>query len=63
MTSDTAPQPEHEEHTEAVKHVAEAHQLLKRLHERLNEHPELELAILKLETALSILTVKTGGML
>lgn len=63
MTRDSAPKPKDEEHAKAVQHLAEAHQLLKHLHDRLNEHPELELAIVKLETALSILTVKTGGML
>lgn len=54
---------EGEHHGEAAQHVAEAHQLLKNLRERLDQHPELEEAIRKLETALNILTVKTGGML
>jgi len=32
------------------------------LRKRIGEHPELQEAITKLEMALSILTVKTGGM-
>jgi hypothetical protein len=51
---------------EAAKHVASARHLLTELRKKLHgvgEHPELEEAITKLEVALSILTVKTGGML
>ena len=52
---------------QAAEHVAGAHHLLKSVRERLagleNQHPELDEAITKLEMALSILTVKTGGML
>lgn len=50
---------------DAAKHVAGAHHLLNELRKKLRveEHPELEEAITKLEVALSILTVKTGGML
>jgi hypothetical protein len=47
----------------AVEHVSGAHELLQALRQRIGEHPELSEAIVKLETALSILTVKTGGML
>jgi hypothetical protein len=47
----------------ATAHVASAHQILKTLQEKIGKHPELGDAITKLETALSILTVKTGGML
>jgi len=46
-----------------IEPVSEAHQLLKGLREKLDEHPDLEEAITKLELALSILTTKTGGML
>jgi uncharacterized membrane protein len=53
--------------TEASQHVASAHGLLKALRERLakteQRHPDLEESILKLETALNLLTVQTGGML
>ncbi len=47
----------------AAEHVSEAHDLLQRLRERVDQYPELERAIEQLEMALSILTVKTGGML
>ena len=46
----------------AVAHVSGAHELLVSLRKRIGEHPELQEAITKLEMALSILTVKTGGM-
>jgi len=36
---------------------------LQALRKRIGEHPELAEAIVKLESALSLLTVKTGGML
>jgi hypothetical protein len=50
--------------TPAVQHVAGAHQLLKGLREKfgLEQHPELQEAITKLELALNDLTVNTGGM-
>jgi hypothetical protein len=50
-------------HGAAVEHVFNAHDLLQSLRQRIGEHPELKEAIVNLETALSILTVKTGGML
>jgi hypothetical protein len=50
-------------HGPAVEHVSSAHDLLQALRKRIGEHPELAEAIVKLETALSILTVKTGAML
>jgi hypothetical protein len=61
-------QPENEpkeipEHAPAVEHLSSAHELLNNLRKRIGEHPELGEAITKLETALSLLTVKTGGML
>ncbi|MBZ5654923.1 MAG: hypothetical protein LAO56_06545 [Acidobacteriia bacterium] len=48
---------------EAAEHVTGAHTLLKALQEELGEHPELRQAINKLEMALAILGVQTGGML
>jgi len=51
------------EQVPAIEHVTSAHELLQALRKRIGEHPELAEAIVKLETALSILTVKTGGML
>lgn len=56
-------QPPIPEHAPAIEHVSGAHELLQALRKRIGEHPELAEAIVKLETALSILTVKTGGML
>ena len=51
------------EHLPAIEHVSSAHELLQTLRKRIGEHPELAEAIVRLETALSMLTVKTGGML
>jgi hypothetical protein len=48
---------------DAGARVAEAHGLLKKMKEQRVAHPELDLAIEKLEMALSILTTNTGGML
>jgi hypothetical protein len=50
---------------EAAKHVAGARHLLTSLRHKIgaDAHPELEEAITKLEVALSILTIETGGML
>jgi len=47
----------------AADHIAEAHRRLSILRKQLDEHPDLEAAIERLELALSILTTKTGGML
>jgi hypothetical protein len=47
---------------QAVEHVAGAHSLLKGLQEKIGEHPEIGQAVQKLEMALAILEVKTGGM-
>jgi hypothetical protein len=64
MPSQTAPEPkQNPAHTPVVEHVSGAHELLNSLRKRIGEHPELAEAITKLETALSMLTVKTGGML
>jgi hypothetical protein len=48
---------------QAADHVTGAHTLLKALQEEIGEHPELGQAINKLEMALAILGVQTGGML
>ena len=48
---------------DAAEHVAEAHRILSGLRQQLDRHPDLEEAISKLETALNILTLKSGGML
>lgn len=51
------------EKADAADHVAEAHRRLSLLRQQLDAHPDLEVAIERLEMALSILTTKTGGML
>jgi hypothetical protein len=58
-------QSEHNEQnpTQAATHISGAHDLLKVLQEKIGHHPELGAAITKLEMALNILAVKTGGML
>lgn len=48
---------------QAADQVTGAHTLLKVLQEEIGEHPELGQAINKLEMALAILGVQTGGML
>lgn len=48
---------------QAAEHVAGAHHLLQALQDKLGEHPEIGQAIHKLESALAILEVQTGGML
>ena len=64
MSSPNAPEPkQNPEQVPIVEHVSGAHELLNALRKRIGEHPELAEAIAKLESALNILTVKTGGML
>jgi hypothetical protein len=48
---------------QAAEHVAAAYRLLKILQGKMGEHPEIEQAVNKLEMALAILGVQTGGML
>jgi hypothetical protein len=62
MTTDKGHKPE-PDHAQAATQVAGAHKILKTLQERIGEHPELGVAITKLEMALNILAVKTGGVL
>jgi hypothetical protein len=52
-----------EDENNAAEHVASAHQLLKELQKKAGTHPELGEAITKLEMALNILAIKTGGLL
>lgn len=61
MSDKNLPSPEQQ--AQAAQHVEQAHKLLNGLRKKLDEHPELEEAILKLETALNLLTVSTGAML
>ncbi len=47
----------------ATPHIVEAHSLLKELRKELDQHPQLEEAILRLEAALAELTRRSGGLL
>ncbi len=60
MPSQTNPQPGPQQ---AAEHVAAANQLLKTLQDKIGEHPEIGEAVTKLEMALAILGVQTGGLL
>lgn len=55
------------QHAEAVQHITEAHRILHRVREEADKHPAPREAIVeamqKLEMALAILSVKTGGWL
>jgi len=48
---------------QAATHIASAQQMLKALQEKIGKHPELGAAITKLEMALNVLAIKTGGVL
>jgi hypothetical protein len=48
---------------DAETHIKGAHQILKSLQEKIGVHPEIGDAITKLEMALSVLAIKTGGVL
>jgi hypothetical protein len=48
---------------EAEAHIKSAHQILKTLQEKIGVHPEIGVAITKLEMALNVLAIKTGGVL
>jgi hypothetical protein len=62
MPNQGKPKPDSGPHP-AAEHVAGAHTLLKTLQSKVAEHPEIGQAIHKLEEALAILEVQTGGML
>ena len=48
---------------EVEEHIRSAHQILKSLQEKIGVHPEIGDAITKLEMALNVLAIKTGGVL
>jgi hypothetical protein len=48
---------------EVEEHIRSAHQILKALQEKIGVHPEIGAAITKLEMALNVLAIKTGGVL
>lgn len=62
MSLPVGPTPEPPQNN-AAEHVADAHQILKALQTKIGQHPELDEAIMKLELALSALTLQTGGLL
>ena len=62
MQTQDKPQPDLDSR-QAAEHVAGAQRLLKVLQDRIGEHPEIGQAVNKLEMALAILEVQTGGML
>jgi hypothetical protein len=63
MAEEDRPENPSSEGQPAIEHVAGAHGLLKSLQDRIGSHPELAEAIRELEVALSVLTVKTSGLL
>jgi predicted translin family RNA/ssDNA-binding protein len=63
MTTMPVDSPSPEQQAKAAQQLKEAHSLLDSLRSRLDQHPELEQAILRIETALNLLTVSTGAML
>jgi hypothetical protein len=48
---------------EAEAHIRSAHQILKNVQEKIGVHPEIGDAITRLEMALNVLAIKTGGVL
>jgi hypothetical protein len=62
MPTPSEPTPE-QNPAQAAEHVASARQILKDLQKKAGSHPELGEAITKLEMALNILAVQTGGLL
>jgi hypothetical protein len=47
----------------AEEHIASAQQILKALQKKIGQHPEIGAAITKLEMALNVLGIETGGLL
>jgi hypothetical protein len=62
METPTEPKPKSNP-AEAEEHIKSAHQILKTLQEKIGAHPEIGAAITKLEMALNVLAIKTGGVL
>jgi hypothetical protein len=64
MTMPTPSEPKPEQNpAQAAEHVASAHKILQDLQQKVGDHPELREAITRLEMALNILAIKTGGLL
>jgi hypothetical protein len=62
MDSQNENNPEHDS-DQAAAHIASANQILKALQDKIGKHPEIGAAITKLEMALNVLAIKTGGVL
>lgn len=62
MPTPSQPKPQ-QDPVQAAEHVASAHKILTELQKKVGTHPELGEAITKLEMALNVLAVKTGGLL
>jgi hypothetical protein len=62
MPAPNEPKPD-QNSVQAAEHVASARKILKELQQKAEHHPELGEAITKLEMALNILAIKTGGLL
>jgi hypothetical protein len=60
MPDESNPEPNR---ADAAAHIKSAHQILKALQEKIGEHPEIGDAITRLEMALNVLAVQTGGLL
>jgi hypothetical protein len=63
MPTPTDPKPAAQDPNQAAEHVASARKILQELQKTVGTHPELGEAITKLEMALNILAVQTGGLL
>ncbi len=62
MGTPSKPNPE-QNPAQAAEHITSAHGILTALQEKIGNHPEIGAAITKLEMALNILEIKTGGLL
>jgi hypothetical protein len=64
MVMETPNQPGPESNPSAAEgHIKSAHQILVALQEKIGQHPEIGQAVTKLEMALNVLAVQTGGLL
>jgi hypothetical protein len=60
---ETNSEPNSNPQAKAAAHIAGARQILKTFQDKVGKHPEIGEAITKLEMALNVLAVKTGGVL
>ena len=62
METPIEPKP-NQDPAQAAAHIASAHEILKAVQKKIGEHPEIGDAITRLEMALNVLAVQTGGLL